>query len=1417
MTIKRVIQSWVVYLKEELKLYKTCKNARNNLIKTLTKSGYFSDEISGFFTKVPHLIPIPISEDDPTQIAEYKKIINSLYNAEKAFKRFETLNVGQERYNFAILTDAIKAIYHGQSEIYSAIQLLNSVSPEVQSIMGSHFNLLYQKIAVISSGLKQLSPEHPEQVAAETIMDAIKHLPTEKGSENEGVTHLSELIVNLPNYFTELEKMMAKASLVATPIEVSEKENNQLKIKKKTRKIENQFKKVLHGNFLNLYSGYVASMKLLLAETSELINTATPITKDTYINAVAKLNEIRHKILPGIVTDLEIYEESIGLKPGTLTLPTIKKMENYYLQLATHINDIALAANVLDNTANVMTTRYAKIARQLAGDKKKIQNPSKTPPIVDLEILQDRVFMQTLRNNEANRLSEARLISEDQGKIDAANRFFAKLKSFSPVYHNWSMFNLSQADKRSLLTDYKLFQTHFATLYPDIDKLIIETLSSQSKGYSFSRVGNETYNLILGSNHFKQVINCQKLVLTDIHQRQAQNKLNSKIIEESIRHRDEDYTKLLGDSLDKLKRTREKLIQFIDIFENLSSDIVLEVNTLSRKKKEKLYRIYQEIKPYLLVSDQTLMDKLFEGSTPQDTSVTQRTVSRLSLDKIRHAGLNLIDQKIASLTRVISESVTMEQNLQSKELNVAPETAPKKIAEKSTIFTNLCQLNISDTLKNYTEKKLYPWLKSNLEPELLMKLSLDTKPLPLDESLEESSELLMYKNMINSIYYIQKYIGELERLKDYQDVSSLLTSTELTLGPLKAIIKYTVNVRFPLYNLVREPALRDIINEALEIIKPIEQVPLIGQYFTVTQSANTPTPPDIKQVWKSQQAIVRKGLGLPPLKENENPKKTSLQDQPEKPLKPSVASTPHEEKNANQVQQTLHMITQYLCEIPLKIKKLNPTLDKKLALNTEKMKMEADQFASQISKLYELYLSGTMDAYGPKALQSVLLICNELNNKLNDIGVTSQRFIYDNLKNLRSELGGTLIRLTDDAEFNLGLKPGTLSGPIFEKFEAYYKTFIANLDIPNIEDELRLLNNTELTERQINNEKKRLETLKSSQEAKSTEAIIFGEEGLFIKLKKLTHLDFSKTANQAMFLECFGELRKYLGLIDYQYTDFYYLYFLRELQTPEDFQLALKNIINDEGKFQQLIIGQSETQKLRIIRCQKRIQYSENQLSQEKEVIDQNKKDCHKTHTGRDQYSVFQNNLQNLIKNEQALHFLEPSPQREIRQQKITQLENLLLLNHLNFDNTQDNFNPDKAFLRIKQTDSYEKIITILNYLNEARLHIKNTEKKITPIIEAKLNAINILEKDLIEKNVPSESRIEKTLAYANSTQFQETMLKDDTHYFIKWLKRLFHISNKEEEILTDFRSQLKHIKEEASKQNINGTYDKPSSSSSSK
>jgi hypothetical protein len=1317
--VKRFLEKWIIFLKEDLKIADICLSARRSILGTITDETYFSPELISYFKKADSTKPYIISDSEPSQVVAFKKLINALDHSEKTFRAVEGLDISRDRYLLlGIGPEAIKLSYNAINEVYAALQLINNSSADIQRIVGPHLKALLPQIGLATKALGQFAPENPEERVGTVLGEAIEMLPTEQITKDKGLENLGDFIFSLPQEFEKLHKLIAQSSSGVAPLSITSAKDYQADIAKKAHKLNMAFIKLCNKNLAVSVTGmhrYVSIMRQLGDQTTNLFNTAAPLTKEAYLASAKILENMKHEILPDLISELEQAEESLGLKPGILTKPVLNQVNKFYTQIAEQVNFIGSLDKDLDGKERfLMGTALGKTAKAITGIKK-VTIGKEIEHFSNLGVMIDDGFVERRQANQINRLSAAKLDVENNNPLEAADTFFEKLDSYyGGSYYTGCLANLSEPDKKLLIAQYKQFQPHFAALHPQIDKMIVEELQ---KGPRFLRPYIST------ENQFSKVSKCQASVKSSIIQHQEQARLNAKLVQNTMMQAEQTthITPNLNESVSPYVphsiptgtvadkpvehyhqqgiivtneiRQLELAKQGVEEFFDYISTKYPTSNPAELTEDDKRFLSTAFIKfqsQFLALKDVVIADRKINVRS-LNYQIVQSLAASPSTDLLQlFSNLKSLHPQIYStLTSLLNNSKENKNSYLKLEIAARdrePLVAKGAELEERTLFGQINELKLSKKVEVFFNFKFKAYLENNLSP--LVYKQLDFEKVPFLEFHKDSPEVKMYKQLINTLHYLKNGLEQLESIKDYGDSATRFDKSRFIMTTMNALLMNINSSKYYLMEAAANPGLKDIMNEGLELLSPLKNIPVIGDYLKTPQKSSITQKKadvDIIAAWRAQQAVVQ--LGLTPVKDKaqSTPALAVAPPSPTSEIPTTPATMPPEPAALEKPKETnyVQLIAEQLYQIPVALNKLkekatplSPSQEKKIKKITDK---KIKNFVDSLSGL----------SFGAGTAQNVLNAIQEVQVQISEMAKQGRELTMSNLKEIKSVLGAPLIIAADNAEFHLGLRAGAYSKVVNDRFDNFFSTLLVNLPIEEDAEALDLLLSTGTLEKRKAHEVARLaidevspadtrNTIFGSEYeqfnkvfqdclsikavaniAKNNEAIIDilldmrGDllqpykniQPLLLKLDRqftpdyisscddevllnkrvaeilkvqphiltqstnslatlkifyLSDEDFNDEQNQINFLKCYQQLQPYLNQIDYTYDS---SYFLRELQTPEDFKTALEKIIKEESKLNELIQGLEQAKNLKKDLCLERIHYFEQAIKDQESGI----------------------------------------------------------------------------------------------------------------------------------------------------------------------------------------------------------------------
>ncbi|MFJ1267732.1 hypothetical protein ACD661_04055 [Legionella lytica] len=1124
----RDLEKYIIQFKEDLKIADTCKTIRTSILDAITKGEYFSPELTAYFVRNDEKAPFKVSSTDPSQVAVLKKLLNALENVEKAISGVENLDIKRDRYKIGIYKDLAKAGYNAVHEVAAALELINHSSSDIQEIVAPHIKDLMPKMAFAANALGQFTPSNPEESAGALLAGAIQQLPHAKHTKEKSLENLSTFIFDLPRRFEALQTLVATGASGIANKSITSPEAYQQAMIKRANETKEYFEKLsTKGGIMGLPS-YIGVIRKLVAHSTDLVNTAAPLTKQAYLDAADKLNEIKHELLPQLLAELEKIEEGMSLKPGTLTDPVLKQMNTYYTQLATQVEAIAQTAGVLDTATEYMDSTLGTMVRYLAGDKGKLDVGEKIKPVEGLTVMMDERFVEKRKANQTTRLNETLFEANDDTAKEAATRFFDRLNSYNSIHQalcKWSLANVSPSEREALLADYKQFQSHFAAMHPDVDKLIVDALTLPTGANIVSRLWSSEYKQMWGSNHFSKVLACKNEVMEHIEQSKAQADFKARLIDNTMSHAvevayvanekttqlnvsvqpyipyvihfeegksAEHYHKegiIAANHVTKLEQARDGVNQFFNYLKEYAQQGEPPRNTvnneplfksLTAEDKEFLRAQYKKFQPQMLT-----MGSAYESLNEHLVAILNSPTANdpknppLYLAHVLQQE-TLIDGALATLQTKVEQDkktyIDKEKEQKEKEVTAEPLTAKGEEVGKKTLFGMLSELKLSQSVDNFLQDKFQNYLKENLSPEVWKqlpkesgtdKLDLDSKNLPYTLLHKDSEEVVMYKQLINSLHYMRVGLKELEELNNTADPTNTFTRAWHLWGAFSALLQNINKSKFHLLEAAANPGLKSILQEGLDLLEPIKNIPILGDYVKepmtnsgdYLKASNEASQIDVIQAWKEQQKIVERGLA------DRVPAETPVVvDAVEEEQGPVYGPEP-------EPKSYVQLIAEKLYQLPVALNRIKGVDEASLA-SEEEVNKQVKSFVDGLNGL----------SFGPGTANKVLNTIAKFQMQISEIGTLSHDLALARLKEIRSEFGAIFMEAADSAEFHLGLKAGTYSDVVKARFDRFYESLIVNVstEFKKDQDGLILLLDLSDTQKRLAREVKRKDDIEAT-------------------------------------------------------------------------------------------------------------------------------------------------------------------------------------------------------------------------------------------------------------------------------------------------------------------------------------------------
>ncbi|CEG59100.1 hypothetical protein [Legionella fallonii] len=789
----------------KLELSNQCNDIRTDLTMLVTNKNIFSEVLTEQLMPSATGAPYHLSSDDPEQIAVIKKLSNILYNTETLLSELEQIELTDDMYTAELAQHApqvFKNTCSAINQIYDAIQLVNNSSASIQAIMPTQFEkiqesciYLCQKLSQFTSsetreGIERTEEDTIGNTVGEAIGEIISKLPTERrSSESIDFFDTSKVLINIPGYIGQLQNIINKESLFPTVTIDEAPEDYHRRMEQRAKSLATSLEKATIQTGARQNWHMISAVKKINSLTIELINASADRTKEAYEKAEEKLDQLKHEILPQIISELESIEESIGLKSGTLTEPALESAQTYYKQLATLVETIPQAAQHIDSFKDVENKWYAKILRKNA----KITPKEELSVNPNLSIFIDSSFVEKRQALQRGRLNEAKAqLHETKQSLKAAEVFFEKIASLNTVYNNGQLSDISVEEKQELAHRYKQFQSHMSATNLKLDTKIVNYLNLtelekeqlkkgkqesdslfQSLWSGLTATGRYAQKMAMiatsfaqSENEFNTILDSQNKVLKSLQKEMATQQQRVKLIESTQVQTEKNAQALLGGSALEVDASIPQIITFkrplnnipqklheqsleleyqikkIDEAKTAFAQFAKQLNTitdksktlssLSQEEKEQLKAQFKQVQPYirLLGEGDIKMDRLNARvvASLMNTSPQEEIGNEITIGQLLDFQSPISDYltQLKSNSEVDKGKCIQLENEERKLSISSPITlAPIGITAKNSLFYQLSTMGLSTKIHDYLHEKIIPYLQENLSEDLLHELNLN--------------------------------------------------------------------------------------------------------------------------------------------------------------------------------------------------------------------------------------------------------------------------------------------------------------------------------------------------------------------------------------------------------------------------------------------------------------------------------------------------------------------------------------------------------------------------------------------------------------------------------------------------------------------------------------------------------------------
>lgn len=499
------------------------------------------------------------------------------------------------------------------------------------------------------------------------------------------------------------------------------------------------------------------------------------------------------------------------------------------------------------------------------------------------------------------------------------------------------------------------------------------------------------------------------------------------------------------------------------------------------------------------------------------------------------------------------------------------------------LFKTITSLQLEPKIKKLRTEIIPNKLKELLSNEVLKKIDLDNIQYSITDVYAHTQTEAIYLHLLNALYHLEKSLKSFDDLQKLSESSNIFIKGYYIYTIISELVVNAYSTYYYLNADQKHPKIQTIFSEALKIISPLEELPILAPHIaSAKQSINpkkntiqTPEPTDnIIQKWQQQMLLLKKELG--PIEFSIDEPSLAIQT-PVITLQESLINT--EEENPIDLLKNAY----WVLEIALQHKK---------QIMTEE---EISEKANTKSKAM-FALTQNLSLASPDTIKPLIVEASEIISNISRI-IYDEPTLRQTVMELTERSLNKLYRISDNTETSIGLKPNIISGKATKEFFKWINKLIKpaglELDTESIEHlHFVVLSNN----KRIKNLENKITSLKKNNSSRSIKTQIFGSgteknNAPFNVISSLDKSDFSDSTegnkNRELFLVNYEKIQPHLCQIDYTFdTDL----FLREqLQTSKDFQTACKKINSLHPEIQRYIDTINRDTQQQVLICQEHI------------------------------------------------------------------------------------------------------------------------------------------------------------------------------------------------------------------------------------
>lgn len=1162
----------------ERKFSELAHNTRLAIEAKMQDETYLSAKLVHYFkNKNPKGEPYANFETEPRQVSQIKKIINALYHSEEALKYIEDYRIYEKKKWLPLLIKLYHTIIHS----YEAMDLGTHLDIELTTFLSHQM----QALEPLMKDLKQIMPDemfirsyHFPSIS-ELVQQQDKHTlafkagkiggtvieqmrPTQQFDYSGLTMFTSQVPVLIDNSRVWISNIGNKALEIEPSLDGKDIQELQLE----ANKLLDSIKKIQTSSLLNLTNipHYISIITRLINLSNAIVYQFKSLNTTSHKIIKEWLFQLKFVYFPQVLAICDSLEEALILKPGTISEPVLKSLNDYYKTVIEKLSFVNFAEDPLG---------------------------CRVQQLVDDEFTEIR---ETGTRTRLKACHQDRLVQHEA--LEAFKAFYELLIDNQQIH----IAELEPEIKGQLKKYYRAFQTYVVEIDPDVDSLIVHYLSQdrrqdvrtlkgqfhwrlvQAKNFLTTQTGIKDVNLkIIGlkaqiAKRLEKSINTTdfRISLNQTIRVYAKTQREHFLVEEQA----ESYTKHIlaychgatkrPSILDELNITQDALPNFqsyldveeyqmhledvkryyIEFIKYLDKGALSNINDFSLVQKQELRRLYRKFQPYFV----ELLGEVGQEYDRQLVDILNPSFG----NNDRHHRI-IIDKrlfKFKTATRFIGEIKKEEENCSTH----------TDLILTSSIKHYHSELN-QQALVEGTEKERRNYLiKVKVGSQTVSKIrqSFDTyltylnehvveqiKPvdsgIPFPELEDEekvhetSAQVLAIKRIKNTLYYTEEAIKSLENLNNKSFKATyayhMLYCAKHLYGAYKMID-----------SLSNDPYLHQVKSELIEAIEEFKSGLAIGKDQDESIDLSVPTHQD------------------------------------------NIDS-------AIDYSENLKQFLEWFYQAPHQIEQLSKKQQNR-ATEIQQAKIDADVMRQRIIEVMESSNHWTKALLN---LPEVGSIFNVLRKKLNTLSNETYNAVFDHLNDLKEYLFIEVFEKADIFEKQLCLKPGTVSQELQVFLSQIFNGFISSMHLSSNQCFILKVDPTYISER-----KQRVKLLYDDVEQKIKDAALILDDLTVLKksISTLTSILPTTKANKVQakqnFYKSYKQLRLQLIMFDRSLVD---------MPNIDDFNISptdMVKISKASDELNKLVLHKFNAFKLDIKLYQSKLNY----LSiLEKELLDEQK------------------------------------------------------------------------------------------------------------------------------------------------------------------------------------------------------------------